>query len=393
MKKSTWRKIFKISILTLLSVILLLLIGIIGLFSVAYPQFGKLPDSAEYERYAKLSNFKDGKFVNEEPMRRIVWKNSRRNAISRFVFESPKSPDFEIPRHQLSARSFAGNPADLKVYWLGHSFLIMEIDGTRIITDPVFGNAGPLKFIVRRFQPPPLRREDLPEADAIIISHDHYDHLEFKTIMSLREKSVRFIVPLGAGAHLQIWGIAPERITELNWGEHTVVGNLKVTAQTARHFSGRRLDTRNLTLWASFVLEGPRHKVFFGGDGGYGKHFKSIGEKFGPFDLTCLEIGSWNERWPDSHLFPEQTIQAHRDLRGKYLLPIHWAAFDLAFHDWDEPIKRAVATAVSENVKMLTPIQGDPLIPGETPVGRWWLKQDAPQNLNLSKITGEMKDE
>ncbi|MDD2480046.1 MAG: MBL fold metallo-hydrolase [Victivallaceae bacterium] len=368
--KRGWKKL--LIIFSLIMVPLLILA--IGLFSAIYPQLGRVPDAVTRKSYENLPNFKDVKFINEESMAHIVWKNPKRGAISRFIIEKPKAPDFKIPQYQLDLQSFSDKPSDFKIYWLGHSTLIMEIDGTRIITDPVFGNAGPLKFIVRRFQPSPLRREHLPEADAVIISHDHYDHLEFDTILRLRKSKIRFIVPLGVGAHLRSWGIPPERITELNWGDSAKVGTLTITAQTARHFSGRSFGTRDRTLWSAFVLAGPKHKVFFAGDGGYGKHFKTIGEKFGPFDLTCLEIGSWNERWPNSHLFPEQTIQAHQDLRGKYLLPIHWAVFDLAFHDWDEPIKRLHAAAKHANVQIMTPIQGQPIVPGKTPTSTWWKK-------------------
>ncbi len=369
-----WRKISRLLVIAFL--VLLVLTGIVSgvLFMIINAAVGKLPDEATYRSYEKLSNFKDGKFENFQPMRHIVFKKPRMQVITRFIFDKPKGPPKPIPVIPIDHTALGAKSTGLKVHWLGHSNLIFDIDGTRIMTDPVLDNAGPLPFIVRRFQPSPLQREEIPKLglDAIIISHDHYDHLEKKTIEFLRNSDIKFITPLGVGARLRGWGIPAERITEMNWGDSIQVGSLKITAQTTRHFSGRLFSDRNRTLWAAFILEGPQHKVFFAGDGGYGEHFKKIGQEHGPFDLTCLEIGSWNERWPNSHLFPEETVQAHLDLRGKYLLPMHWSVFDLAFHEWDEPIRRVTAAAAKEGVAILTPQQGQPLIPGETTFTEWW---------------------
>ena len=357
---SRWRKISRGFVIISLCLLLLggAATGVLSL--VVMDSVGKLPDEAIYREYEKLPNFKDGKFINHEPMRHIIWKKPRKKIISRFLTDPPKAPSSQIPRKALDSKNIGTKSENLRVFWLGHSTLIFDIDGTRIMTDPIFGNAAPLPQIVRRFQPSPLKRSEIPklDLDAILISHDHYDHLEKKTIQALVKSDIRFIVPLGVGARLRGWGIAADRITELNWGQSVKVGKLKITSVTARHFSGRLLKDRNRTLWSAFVLTGPKHNVFFAGDGGYGSHFKEIGAKYGPFDLTCLEIGAWCERWPNSHLFPEQTIEAHQELRGNYLLPIHWGAYDLAFHEWDEPIRRAVAAAAKEKVKLLTPIQG-----------------------------------
>lgn len=370
-----WRKISRGVIIVSLCLLLLggAATGILSM--VVLNSAGRLPGAAVYRNYEKLPNFKDGKFINYEPMQHIIWKKPRKRIVTRFLTDPPKAPLALIPRKTLNSQNIGAKSEDLRVFWLGHSTLIFEIDGVRILTDPVFGNAAPLPGIVRRFQASPMERGEIPklDLDAILISHDHYDHLERETIQSLAKSDIRFIVPLGVGARLRGWGIASERITELNWGQSVKVGRLKITSVTARHFSGRLLKDRNRTLWSAFVLAGPGHNVFFAGDGGYGGHFKKIGDKYGPFDLTCLEIGAWCERWPNSHLFPEQTIKAHTDLRGRYLLPIHWCAYDLAFHEWDEPIRRAAAAAVKEKVKLLTPIQGEELIPGQTSTTSWWL--------------------
>ena len=372
---SRWRKVSRGFVIISLCILLLgrAATGVLSL--VVLDSVGKLPDAAVYRDYEKLPNFKDGKFINHEPMQHIIWKKPRKKIITRFLTDPPKAPLSQIPRKALDGKNIGAKSEDLRVFWLGHSTLIFDINGTRIMTDPIFGNAAPLPKIVKRFQPSPLRRSEIPklDLDAILISHDHYDHLEKKTIQSLVKSDICFIVPLGVGARLRGWGIAADRITELNWGQSVEVGKLKITSVTSRHFSGRLLKDRNRTLWSAFVLTGLKHNVFFAGDGGYGSHFKDIGAKYGPFDLTCLEIGAWCERWPNSHLFPEQTIQAHKELRGKYLLPIHWGAYDLAFHEWDEPIQRATAAAVKEKVELLTPIQGEGVIPGRTATTNWWL--------------------
>lgn len=369
-----WRKIGRFLFIAFLVLLVFSGIACGVLFMKITAAIGKLPDEKTYSSYKNLSNFTDGKFINFQPMRHTIIKKPRLQMITRFILGKPKGPPAPIPVTPVTPTTLGEKSNGLKVHWLGHSNLIFDIDGTRIMTDPVFGNAGPLPSIVRRFQSSPLRREDIPELglDAIIISHDHYDHLEKQTIEFLVDHDIRLITPLGVGARLRGWGIPAERITELNWDDSIQIGSLKITAQTTRHFSGRLLKDRNRTLWAAFVLEGPQHKVFFAGDGGYGEHFKKIGKKHGPFDLTCLEIGSWNERWPNTHLFPEETVQAHLDLRGKYLLPMHWAVFDLAFHEWDEPIRRVTAAAAKENVDILTPQQGQPLIPGQTTFTEWW---------------------
>lgn len=373
-KTSRWRKISRWFVLV--SLCLTLLTGIVAwiLYLMIIASSGKLPDEASCRDYEKLPNFKDGKFFNYEEMQHIVWQKPRRKIFTRFITDAPKAPSSPIPVDALDHKKIGPKSDALRVFWLGHSTLIFDIDGTRIMTDPVFGNAGPLPGIVKRFQPGPLERSEIPklDLDAILISHDHYDHLEKKTVQSLKNSKIRFIVPLGVGARLRGWGIAADRITELNWGQSTEAGGLKITSVTARHFSGRFLNDRNRTLWTAFVLTGPKHKVFFAGDGGYGKHFREIGAEYGPFDLTCLEIGAWNDRWPNSHLFPEETVRAHQDLRGKYLLPIHWGAYDLAFHEWDEPISRAAAAARAENIEIQTPRQGQELIPGKTRTSAWW---------------------
>ena len=207
---------------------------------------------------------------------------------------------------------------------------------------------------------PPLRREDIPQLDFVIISHDHYDHLEYGTVKFLKDRDVKFVTALGVGARLRGWGVPADRIIELGWEESAEVAGLTITAERSRHFSGRHTNDRDSTLWASYVIEDKNdRRVFFGADSGYGRHFKEIGEKYGGFDLTCLEIDAWNENWPNNHMFPEESVRAHNDLRGKKYLPIHWGVFDLAMHPWNESIGKAKEAAKKENVELVDVLMGE----------------------------------
>ena len=335
-------------------------------------RFGELPGESEQRRFSLLPNYSSRGFVNREPAGRPSIKTASSAGFFRFLFTSPNAPDFELPRVPLNRNSFSAEPGVFEVFWLGHSSLIFELASVRFMTDPVFGNAAPLPGIVRRYCEPPLPRTELPELDFILISHDHYDHLEYATIRALRNAGIHFITPLGVGARLRGWGIAPERIHELNWGESTQFAGLKVTALCARHFSGRSTSDRNRTLWAAFLIEGGGKRIFFGADGGYGAHFREIGDQHGPIDLVCLEIDAWNERWPNNHLFPDEVIRAFLDLKGRTLLPIHWGVFDLAMHPWDESIRKVMEHAQKAGIRIMTPKMGEKTLPESSGTGIWW---------------------
>ena len=286
---------------------------------------GELPDETEQQRFALLPNYSEGKFINREQAGRPSIKAASSAGFFRFLFRSKNLPDSELPRVPLTRDSFPVKPEAFAVYWLGHSSLIFELSSVRFMTDPVFGNAAPLPGIVERYCESPLSREELPKLDFILISHDHYDHL--------------------------------------NWGESLSFAGLKITALCARHFSGRSMGDRNRTLWAAFLIEGGGKRIFFGADGGYGKHFREIGDLYGPIDLVCLEIDAWNERWPNNHLFPDETIRAFHDLKGKTFLPIHWGVFDLAMHPWNESIKKVTEKARDAGIRILTPKMGEKILP------------------------------
>ena len=266
-------------------------------------------------------------------------------------------------------------PSGLRVTWLGHSILFVEIDGRRFLVDPVFGErASPFTFLgPKRWYASPLSPEDLPELDAILISHDHYDHLDLTAVEKLSPRGLRWIVPLGVGAHLEAWGVPPDLVTELDWWQTTTVEDATITATPARHFSGRWLDDQNRTLWAGFAIRGARHNVYYSGDTALFDELVDIGQRLGPFDLTIIEAGAYDALWSDVHLGPEQAVRAHRLVRGDLLLPVHWGLFDLALHGWTEPLERVFRAAEREGVRFVTPRPGESIEPATARAPtRWW---------------------
>jgi L-ascorbate metabolism protein UlaG (beta-lactamase superfamily) len=263
----------------------------------------------------------------------------------------------------------------LRVTWLGHSTVLLEVDGFRILTDPVFGDrASPVRFAgPKRFHPVPASLDELPRLDAVLLSHDHYDHLCRDTMRALAGKDMPIVTSLGVGAHLEAMGVAPGRIKELDWGEHTDVKGLRITATPCQHFSGRGAHDRNRTLWSSWVIQSDRRKIFFSGDTGLTDQFKDIGREYGPFELTMLEVGAFHESWGDIHLGPANALAAFQMLGSGTLLPVHWGTFNLALHDWDEPAETLVRLAAERKLRVVTPKLGQVFEPsqleGPTP---WW---------------------
>jgi L-ascorbate metabolism protein UlaG (beta-lactamase superfamily) len=265
-------------------------------------------------------------------------------------------PFSKLPENRPDLDSFLNDSSELKVIWFGHSTFILNIEGVIILVDPVFGkSAAPFDFMVKRFQPPVLKLNDLPKVDIVLISHDHYDHLEMKSIKYFKEKDVIFVAPLGVGSYLKGWGIDSKKIMEKDWWESVVIGKVELIATPSQHFSGRDGIHNNETLWASWVLKSKNHSVFFSGDSVFDSHFKDIGVKYGPFDVTFLENGQYNKNWKYVHLFPIETIQAFKDLRGKKLFPVHWGMFELSLHSWFEPIEKIAKLAKENNIDLLAP--------------------------------------
>lgn len=334
--------------------------------------FGTRAEGARRERMERSAQWQDGAFENPQPLYNDTW-----GMITGLLSKSDQSaPADPIPVVELDASDFAEPPASgLRVTWLGHSTLLVEIDGHRILTDPVWGErASPLTWLgPSRWYPPPLALDDVPRPDAVVISHDHYDHLDFPTIARIAGWDTVFVAPLGVGAHLAYWGVPADRIVELDWWERHSVEELEIVCTPARHASGRALLDMNATLWAGFALLGKEHRVFFSGDTGLFPALREIGEKLGPFDLTMIEVGAYGRSWPDWHLGPEQAVVAHGMLRGKAMLPVHWGLFDLAYHGWTEPIERLLAAADEEGLRVLTPKPGQRVEPTEpASLSRWW---------------------
>ncbi|WP_291009732.1 MBL fold metallo-hydrolase [Hydrogenophaga sp.] len=286
-------------------------------------------------------------------------------------------PDAPLP--SLDPRqAWSRTPASgLRATWLGHSTVLLEMDGHRVLTDPVWGKrASPFALLgPKRFQPVPLRLRQMPEVDVVVISHDHYDHLDYPTIRALaRHSAVPFVTSLGVGAHLQAWGVAPQRIIELDWWEtHRVLGTgLTITAAPSQHFSGRGLKDRNATLWSSMVVRSERHAVFFSGDTGLTTEYTAIRDRLGPFDLVMLEVGAFHPAWGDIHLGPLNALKAHALLGSGAFMPVHWGTFSLAMHAWDEPADTLLAHALVPE-QLLMPRLGEAVEPANTrPVQTWW---------------------
>ncbi|HYD54668.1 MAG TPA: MBL fold metallo-hydrolase [Gemmatimonadaceae bacterium] len=365
-----------LALVTLVLVIVLVLLGSTGWLD----SLGAAPTGARLARIQRSPNFRDGAFRNPDATRLGTPGSTWQMLRHWLAGDEQRVPPGPMPIARLSREDFARPPASgLRATWLGHATVLVEIDGARLLFDPVWARRASPSSLVgpERFHPPPLSLDDLPPLDAVVASHDHYDHLDRDVVRALArstaQRGARFMVPLGVGAHLERWGVAPERITELDWSESTTVGALTLTATPARHFSGRGLGDRNHTLWASWSVRGPRHRVFHSGDTGPFAGFADIGATHGPFDLTLVKIGAYGETWPDIHLTPEQAVDAHAKLRGALLLPIHWGTFNLAFHAWDEPAERVVAAATSRNARLVMPKPGESIEPASAPtVERWW---------------------
>ena len=345
------------------------------LFVNLAPQFGAQPTGEHLARIAQSQHYQNGEFVNLVTTELNYSCSNMAKMIRDFLTVADISPTQPLPV------KFAPNPtraaADSLAYitWYGHSAFLVEIEGKRILLDPMFGPAAaPVGFLSRRYPyEQPLELAQFTAIDAVLISHDHYDHLDYSSIKKLKAQVNHFFVPLGVGAHLRRWDVDAAKITELDWWQSADLAELSLTATPARHFSGRAINDSKKTQWASWVLKSRHNKLYFSGDGGYGEHFAEIGQKYGPFDLTMLECGQYNQNWADIHMMPEQTAQANIDLGGKVMMPIHWGAFDLSLHHWQEPVLRLLAAAQKLEVEVVTPFIGERFAVGrDFPKEKWW---------------------
>jgi L-ascorbate metabolism protein UlaG (beta-lactamase superfamily) len=349
---------------------------------ISVKTFGKKPSGEALQKIMRSPHYKNDSFKNLVPT--VVMAEDA--SFVKTLWNFANKPADTVPPHPVPSvtTNLSVQPGTASVTWFGHSSYLLQIAGYNILVDPVFsGHASPFSFSVKNFAGTDSYHVDnMPFIDLLIITHDHYDHLDYETILLLRSKTGHICTSLGVGSHLRYWGIAAEKITELDWWEATTlapantIGNqqapgIQLTATPARHFSGRGL-VRGKTLWSSFVLQVGEQKIFLGGDSGYGDHFKKIGDTYGPFEMAILEAGQYNIRWPQIHMMPEETVQAAIDLKAGVLLPVHWAKFSLALHPWNEPVKR-VQAAAKNKIKIATPKIGERFaISGPYPDTVWW---------------------
>lgn len=353
----------KRSIMSILSTILaaVLSLTLMAFMFIQFPQFGKLPSGARLERIEQSPNYKNGQFQNLSPTPMLTEGATYFTMMKEFVFgdKAKRTPSDSLPGRKIDLFQLA--PDEEVLVWFGHSSYFLQLDGKKFLVDPVLsGNASPVSFTTRSFEGSDLyTTDDFPEIDYLIITHDHYDHLDYKTIKALEPKIKKAIMGLGVGAHLEHWGYASDKIIEKDWNEEVLLAEgFSLHTAPARHFSGRGLK-RNKSLWMSYVLTTPAKRIYIGGDSGYDSHFKTIGEEFGPFDLVLLENGQYDKSWKYIHMMPEQVVQAAEDLQAKQLFPGHWGKFSLSNHAWNEPIIRLTEEARKKNMPVLHPLIGE----------------------------------
>lgn len=337
--------------------------------------FGSKAQGARLERMQASARFKDGVFHNTTPVGLGLKKGTTLATVKEYMYGGQRRvPSGALPIVDPLEAWLRPAESGLRATWLGHSTVLLEIDGMRVLTDPVWGErVSPLPFAgPKRFHPAPVEIEKLPRLDAVVISHDHYDHLDYPSILRLIPLDVPIVTSLGVGAHLEAWGLPAHRITELDWWESHRIGALTITAAPSQHFSGRSVADRNRTSWSALAMRGPRHAVFFSGDTGLTEEYAEINRKLGPFDLILLEVGAWHPNWGDIHLGPENALRAHALLGGGAFLPVHWGTFNLAMHAWDEPAELLVKLAPTD-APLIMPRLGQPIEPGHVQsVDPWW---------------------
>ncbi|ODV49408.1 L-ascorbate metabolism protein UlaG (beta-lactamase superfamily) [Methanohalophilus euhalobius] len=358
---------------------ILFCVGIIVFMNVN-PAFGGDPTTEQKETYQHLSNYVDGHFVNElptsvfgDPSDTLPANNS---SVSEFADRDPASP---IPVYTIDWEQIKSKNDSLT--WLGHSAFLLNIDGKKLLLDPMLSPvASPVSFVgINRYEYSEDIMLDIIDEmtpiDAVLISHDHYDHLDYQSIVKLNSKVSHFFVPLGCSAHLIKWGIPEEKITELNWWEETKYQDLTVALTPSRHGSGRDPFSIDTTLWGGWVILGNKSRIYTSGDGGYGPHFKEIGNKYGPFDITLIEGAQYDQRWAEIHMLPEQAVQANLDVNGETMMLMHWGAFTLANHAWDKPIERALEEANERDMNIIAPMIGETVLLDsdlQMPSTSWW---------------------
>ncbi|MBQ9908178.1 MAG: MBL fold metallo-hydrolase, partial [Treponema sp.] len=371
--------------LAIIGIVIVGVIAVVSLFAFvflkAWKPFGGKASKADRKNYAeRAANFDGKKFHNEEDFSAVMDKNAAPDPLT-FSKRQPR-PDFEFPTKMPDYLSDPGNRLSLeefRVTWFGHSSLLLQMHGMNILIDPVFSEMiSPVSWVgSKRFSHPPVSVAQLPEIDILILSHDHYDHLDYDVICEIDPKVKQYIVPLGVENHLKRWKVKAEKITNMAWWEETEINGLTIACTPAQHFSGRKLVDNMTTLWCSWVLKDDYHKIFENGDSGFAPHFEKIHEKYGDFDFALMECGQYDVQWPKVHMFPEQSAHAAKVLGAKVVQPIHWGAIVLSRHGWDDPVERFLLAAEKENLTVITPYIGQ-TARLETPslfMERWWRRE------------------
>ena len=358
-------------------IILILIVGVM-LFVNFSPQFGGSATKAQKAIYTQSQQYRNGVFANIGDVKMNMGFNDYIKSLVGFFGPQPKSkPKENITVQEADSLNIAQYSGNTRLIWFGHSTFLLQINGKSILIDPMFGEVpapSPLLGSKRFSKNLPIEIEKLPKIDAVILSHDHYDHLDYGSILKLKDKVGVFYTPLGVGVHLSEWGVEPGRIKELDWWEEAAFGELILACTPAQHFSGRGLTDGGKTLWSSWVIKSASENIFFSGDSGYGSHFKDIGEKYGPFDFAMMECGQYNTLWQEIHMLPEETAQAGVDVKAKTIMPIHWGAFKLAMHPWSEPVERLAIRAAELDVSIVAPRIGQPVVLNQEPMAttEWW---------------------
>jgi len=359
----------------------LLAVPVVGYFALKLPVFGGHPTDEDRIRFASSSAFDQtkGTFENRRPelVEQMRSESLDFGLLKEWFSEREAgTPANKLPEQKPDVQAFAKPEKHTKLIWLGHSTFLLNIAGTIVLVDPVFsGYASPVSFTAQRFQPSVLSLQELPKIDVILISHDHYDHLDKASVEHFANTQTLFIAALGVGVHLRRWGIAADNIIEKDWWQTHEVHGIAFTAAPAQHFSGRDGINNDETLWASWVIASTQSRLYYSGDSGYDIHFKEIGDRYGPFDLSIMENGQYDKAWPSVHLFPEETLQAHLDVKAKFLMPVHWGMYELAFHTWYEPVEKLAGLAEKKGVSLLTPELGQIVnLDRSQDTDYWWQK-------------------
>lgn len=362
----------RVIVRSLLALVVLAAVAVGVLVAIAWEAMGTAPTGARLERMKASSQWRDGIFHNEQPL----WNDTMGMFSAMWDVRAERDPAGVVPTNPGAVREHARAPSqELRVTWLGHSTTLIELDGVTLLTDPIWGaSPSPIPSLgPQRYYDPPIPLEDV-RADAVLISHDHYDHLDFETIRRLRSRpDLTFFVPLGVGEHLAYWGVPDGQIVEMDWWQEALFRGLKIVSTPSRHASGRHVFDQNRTLWTSYAILGTQGRVLFSGDTGYFDAMETIGDKYGPFDVVMMEVGAYHAAWPDWHIGPEQAIKAHNVLRGRIFMPIHWGLFSLAMHGWTEPIERVWEAAEKSKVTFVALQPGDSFLASNPPAPqRWW---------------------